>query len=132
VWLAPTEIDVRPILDELQLDAYVRAFQMSAIPPTDPAKVIRETFDLDALAKRYRAFCTTWQNADEAPDALVLTLKLSTQWLRIIREDPRVPAHLLPPDWPAFEAQQLFRSLHKMHDRSATAIASGVLDTLAL
>jgi phenylacetic acid degradation operon negative regulatory protein len=132
VWLAPHEIDVSPIIAELDLRAHVRTFQMRPVPPTDPIAVIRETFDLDALAKRYRMFSATWRHAGErkTPDALVLTLKLSTQWLRIIRDDPRVPVHLLPANWPAIEAQQLFRSLHDAHREAAEALARTLLDTI--
>jgi phenylacetic acid degradation operon negative regulatory protein len=131
VWLAPAEIDVRPIILELELTEYVRAFQLHAVPPTDPAAVIRETFDLEALAQRYREFSSTWAPAQNgALDGLVLTLRLSTQWLRIIRDDPRVPVHLLPDQWPAIEAQQLFRRLHGTHFAAAQAQAAELLDTL--
>jgi phenylacetic acid degradation operon negative regulatory protein len=132
VWLAPSAIDVGPIIAELELRAHVRTFQMRPVPPTDPLAVIRETFDLDALAKRYRTFTSTWRHTSErkAHDALVLTLKLSTQWLRIIRDDPRVPVHLLPANWPAIEAQQLFRSLHEAHRPAAEALAGALLDTI--
>jgi phenylacetic acid degradation operon negative regulatory protein len=131
VWLAPAEVDVRDIIEELELTAYVRAFELRPVAPTDPAAVIRETFDLNALATRYRDFTTTWAPAQNGvPDPLVLTLRLSTQWLRIIRDDPRVPVHLLPASWPAIGAQQLFRTLHGTHFPAARAQAASLLDTL--
>jgi phenylacetic acid degradation operon negative regulatory protein len=134
VWLAPTEIDVRPIVKELELDGHVRAFHLHTAPPTDPASVIRETFDLDAVAKRYRGFIDSFEHleAGDVTDALVLTLRLSTQWLRIIRHDPRVPVHLLPESWPAIKAQQLYRSLHVSHRAAAEALAKELLDTVPL
>jgi phenylacetic acid degradation operon negative regulatory protein len=129
-WLAPAEVDVAPIVAELGLGAHVRAFRIQPIAPTDAAAVIRETFDLATLAERYRSFTAAWSGG--AADALVVTLRLSTQWLRIIREDPRVPLHLLPADWPAIEAQQLFRSLHGAQRAASIALASELLETLAL
>ena len=60
----------------------------------------------------------------------MVTLRLSTQWLRIIREDPRVPLHLLPAGWPAIEAQQLFRSLHGARRAASIALAHELLETL--
>jgi phenylacetic acid degradation operon negative regulatory protein len=131
-WLAPAEVDVAPIVRELGLARYVRAFYVSPAPPTEPASVIRATFDLDALADRYRAFCAGWGEpaASEVSDALVLTLRLSTQWLRIIRDDPRVPLHLLPANWPAIEAQRLFRSLHGAQRPAAERIARELFDTI--
>jgi phenylacetic acid degradation operon negative regulatory protein len=132
VWLAPAQIDVTGILGELGLHNFVRVFALSPRPPTDPAALIGEIFDLEALAERYRAFSAAWQPLarTQAADALVLTLRLSTQWLQIIRSDPRVPLHLLPAGWPAIEAQRLFRSLHGAHRERAEAIASEVLVTI--
>jgi phenylacetic acid degradation operon negative regulatory protein len=132
-WIAPAEVDVRAVIAELKLTAYVNTFTIRATPPTDPAAVIRTTFDVAALSQRYRAFCTAVRRAErESKDALVLTLRLSTQWLRIIRDDPRVPVHLLPSDWPAIEAQRLYRSLHDKHRPAADLIAASLLDTLPL
>jgi phenylacetic acid degradation operon negative regulatory protein len=92
--------------------------------------VIREIFDLDSLAERYRTFCASWRRTPDASDALVATLRLSTQWLRIIRDDPRVPLHLLPANWPAIEAQRLYRSLHDSQRPAAEKIARELLDTI--
>ncbi|HKU44977.1 MAG TPA: PaaX family transcriptional regulator C-terminal domain-containing protein [Polyangiales bacterium] len=130
-WLAPREIDVSAIVAELGLSAHVRAFRIQPVAPTDAAEVIRETFDLDALAERYRSFIAAWSGARGQGDALSLTLRLSTQWLRIIREDPRVPLHLLPADWPAVEAQRLFRTLHGEHRVAAEGIAGKLLEAKA-
>jgi phenylacetic acid degradation operon negative regulatory protein len=130
-WLAPSEIDVRPIIDELALSEHVRAFHVQPAPPTDAAAVIRETFDLAALAERYRAFSRSWVEPSKRlrDDPLVLTLRLSTEWLSIIRDDPRVPVGLLPGDWPAIGAQQLFRSLHGATLPAAREQAARLLDT---
>lgn len=131
-WLAPAEVDVTSIVKELGLARHTRAFYVSPAPPTEPAAVIRAAFDLDALADRYRAFCAGWSEpaSSELSDALVLTLRLSTQWLRIIRDDPRVPLHLLPANWPAIEAQRLFRSLHGQQRPAAERIARDLFDTI--
>jgi phenylacetic acid degradation operon negative regulatory protein len=48
----------------------------------------------------------------------------------LIRDDPRVPIHLLPPHWPAIHAQKLFRSLHAIHDKPARALARDLLETV--
>ena len=131
-WLAPAEVEVTGFVDELGLAAYVRAFHIQPVAPTNPAAIIGETFDLGRLAERYRAFVATWRDDPPASDPLTLTLRLSTQWLRIIREDPRVPLHLLPADWPAVEAQKLYRSLHAAHRPAAEALAATLLDTVPI
>lgn len=132
VWLAPAEVEIGPIVSELELGEYVRAFQVRPLPPADPASLIRAAFDLDALAERYRAFSAYWERHAHAaaPDALVLTLRLSTQWLRIIRHDPRVPVQLLPENWPAIGAQRLFRALHGAQRARAEALARELLETI--
>jgi phenylacetic acid degradation operon negative regulatory protein len=92
--------------------------------------LVREAFDLDELAERYREFiasCEPLLQAD-AGDPLALTLRLSTRWLRIIRDDPRVPLHLLPEDWPALRAQELFYTLHDRHRVAAREVADRVLE----
>ena len=112
----------------------MRAFQLQPAPPTDPASVIRGAFDLDALSGRYLSFIDAFEQlrARDTSDPLVLTLRLSAQWLRIIRHDPRVPVHLLPASWPAIRAQELFRSLHGAHRAAAEALARELLDTVEL
>jgi phenylacetic acid degradation operon negative regulatory protein len=129
-WLAPAEIDVRAMVAELDLGKHVRAFHVQPAPPTDAAAVIRDAFDLAALAERYRAFSRKWERPSSRlrDDPLVLTLRLSTEWLSIIRDDPRVPVKLLPKDWPAIAAQQLFRSLHGTELPAALAQAKALLD----
>jgi len=133
-WLAPRPFDVRPLVTELALERHVRAFGIRPLPPTDAAQVIGETFELDALAARYRAFVAAWRERSvrAAPDPLTLTLGLSTDWLRVLRDDPRVPLRFLPARWPAVEAQQRFRSLHRAQRTAANAIARDVLDTIVL
>jgi phenylacetic acid degradation operon negative regulatory protein len=129
-WLAPAEIDVRPMIAELKLGDHVRAFHVQPAPPTDAAAVVRETFDLTSLAERYRAFSRAWEQPEKRlrDDPLVLTLRLSTEWLSIIRDDPRVPVKLLPKDWPAIGAQQLFRALHGATLPAAQTAAQALLD----
>lgn len=133
VWLAPAEVDVSDVLAELELTQRAQVFHAAPAAPTDAASVIRETFDLATLAERYRGFLATWSDAQRTTtdDPLSLTLRLSTQWLRILRDDPRVPVRLLPDDWPAIEAQELFRGLHARHRRASEALARRLLDTIS-
>lgn len=135
LWVAPGRVDVSSIVAELGLDAHVRVFHAAPAPPTDLAQVVREAFDLDALAGGYTEFLVSWDQpgADRnAADALALTLRLSTEWLEVIRRDPRLPLHLLTAGWPAVRAQEVFFALHSAHDDRARLIAGELLDTIAL
>jgi phenylacetic acid degradation operon negative regulatory protein len=135
LWIAPGRVDVAAIVAELGLDAHVRVFHAAPAPPTDLAQVVSEVFDLDALAAGYDEFLAAWDRTEadrNAGDALALTLRLSTEWLEVIRRDPRLPLHLLPAGWPAVRAQEVFVALHAAHDDDARRIAAEVLDTIAV
>jgi hypothetical protein len=56
---------------------------------------------------------------------------LITDWLRIIRQDPRLPLPHLPADWPAAPAQQLFFQLNARLAGPAAEAAAALLDTVA-
>lgn len=134
VWIAPSAPDaVGPLVEELGVDAHVHVFEVCSSPVTDLAKVAREAFDLEALAAGYEAFLGDWADCPDdepATDPLALTLRLSTEWLQVIRDDPRVPVDLLPPEWPAVHAQERFRALHAANYAAATADAARVLETV--
>ena len=135
VWIAPSEpTAVGPLVEELGLDAHVHVFRVAADPVTDLREIAREAYDLDALAAAYRDFIGRWGDRPldrPADDPLALTLRLSTEWLRVLRDDPRIPIDLLPPGWPAVPAQQLFRALHASNAGAASKVAAQILDTIA-
>ena len=116
VWIAPGEIDVSPLLAELDLGAQVKVFHGRVDAGTDIGAMIEETWELSELALAYAAFVRRW-NPHEKPtpdagDALVLRLRLQTEWLQLVRRDPRLPVKHLPDDWPAEQAEKTFRAVH--------------------
>ncbi|MFD2354386.1 PaaX family transcriptional regulator C-terminal domain-containing protein [Nonomuraea ferruginea] len=83
--------------------------------------------------RRYEGFLRRWDRPDPvpaAPDDLARSLLLLTEWLQIIRTDPRLPLRHLPPDWPAEKAQRLCHALHQRFKPEAAAIADELLDTV--
>jgi phenylacetic acid degradation operon negative regulatory protein len=134
VWIAPsTPHAVGPLVEELGVDAHVHVFQVRSAPVTDLAKIAREAFDLDALAAGYEAFLADWAACPDdrpAEDPLALTLRLSTEWLQVLSDDPRVPLDLLPVDWPAVRAQERFRALHTANCAAAAEVAAERFDML--
>lgn len=136
LWIAPGALDVSGIVVELGVAEHVHLFRAAPLPPTDLAAAAREAFDLDGLADRYRAFVAGWEGDDVhermAAEPLALTLRLITEWLQLLTEDPRVPLHLLPDDWPAVRAQELFLQLHAAHYDAAVAEAAELFDTIEL
>lgn len=138
LWIAPGEADVSGIVAELGLSAHVKVFRARADIGMDIAEMINDTWDLAELAARYRAFDAAWRPLRERPsasdsdeeDALALRLRLSTEWLQVIRSDPRLPVQHLPADWPAAPAEETFRAVHARLDAPAREAARRVLETV--
>ncbi|MEU3885518.1 PaaX family transcriptional regulator C-terminal domain-containing protein [Streptomyces sp. NPDC029041] len=117
LWIAPGEVDVSALVAELGLSAHVKVFRAHADAGMDIGRMIEETWELSDLAGRYAGFTRRWQGWEddlpEADDALVLRLRLQTEWLQIVRRDPRLPVGHLPDDWPAEQAEKTFRTVHE-------------------
>lgn len=117
LWIAPGEVEVSALVAELGLSAHVKVFRAHADAGMDIGQMIEETWELSDLAGSYEAFVRRWQpwtdDLPEADEALVLRLRLQTEWLRIVRRDPRLPVKHLPDDWPAEQAEKTFRAVHE-------------------
>ncbi|MFJ9041012.1 PaaX family transcriptional regulator C-terminal domain-containing protein [Streptomyces sp. NPDC102406] len=135
LWIAPGAVDVSGIVAELGLAAHVKVFRATADLGMDVAEMIDDTWDLKQLDRAYREFADQWrpyagQDAPRDQDALALRLRLATDWLGVIRSDPRLPVEHLPSDWPAGPAQDLFRAVHERLDGPAKDAARRLLDTV--
>ncbi|MCA2183718.1 PaaX family transcriptional regulator [Nonomuraea cavernae] len=131
LWIAPGEVDVTRVIDDL--GANVRVFAAEPRSPTDMRALVADAYDLAGLGRRYQAFLHRWDRPDpmpEAPDDLARSLVLLTEWLQIIRTDPRLPLRHLPGDWPAQQAQRVCHALHERFRPEAEAVASAILDTV--
>ncbi|MGW0288683.1 PaaX family transcriptional regulator [Streptomyces tuirus] len=132
LWIAPGEVDVSALVAELGLSAHVKVFRAHADTGTDIGQMIEETWELSDLAGRYQAFVERWQPWEDglpgAGDALVLRLRLQTEWLRIVRRDPRLPVGHLPDDWPAEQAEKTFRTVHERLTPLAHEASERLLD----
>jgi phenylacetic acid degradation operon negative regulatory protein len=133
LWIAPGEVDVPALLDDLDLGDHLRVLTARPAKPTEDAQLVRAAFDVDAIAADYRAFLARWDTGHplpDAPDDLARQLMLHTDWLGLVRSDPRLPAAHLPQDWPAIRAEQVFHQLASAYTESAGPIARAVLDTI--
>ncbi|WP_239138298.1 PaaX family transcriptional regulator [Actinoplanes regularis] len=130
LWIAPGRRDVTPVLTDLGLGSHIRIFRAEADPATDIAEMISHAYDLPALAARYIDFRTRWESPAVTTDPLAAKLRLVTDWLSIIRRDPRLPIPHLPLDWPAASAQELFFALNDRLATPAAEIAAALLDTI--
>lgn len=133
LWVAPGVVDVPALLDDLDLDDHLKVFTAHTAKPTEADQIAHTAFDVPAIAERYQSFLRRWDHdrpLPDAPDDLARQLLLHTEWLQLVRQDPRLPAEHLPADWPAIRAQHLFRTLAETYRRPAGAIANSVLDTI--
>ncbi len=136
LWVAPGRAAVDEIVGSLGLESHVKAFHASTIPGTDVDQMIRETWDLDAIAAPYHAFVERWRNVetelDQGSDPLAATLLMNSDWLRVIRDDPRLPIEHLPANWPAADAEALFVRVDRRAQQEAARIAELLLDVRPL
>lgn len=133
LWIAPGSVDITTVIDELSLSAHVKIFHARADSATDVRLMIRDTWDLGSLAARYNDFTRRWA----APpcteyDAIAIRLRLVSEWLGLIRSDPRLPGPHLPADWPARRAEETFQRVAAETEVSARQMASAILDTVSM
>lgn len=134
-WIAPGAVDVTPIVDELGLVDHVSALHGRATLPTAPERLIARAFDTAGVAAKYEAFLRRWDVEEpfaELPDDFARQLVLHTDWLEVVRGDPRLPAEHLPPGWPAIQAERVFRALARRYETGAEEIARDLLDLISL
>jgi phenylacetic acid degradation operon negative regulatory protein len=134
MWIAPGDVEVSGIVSELGLAAHVKIFHARADDATDIGLMIRDTWDLRGVASRYADFDKRWTAwlDDGSGDPIGTHLLLISEWLGIIRTDPRLPARHLPSDWPARPAQETF---HRVANRTATpsrGTTTELLETIPL
>lgn len=128
LWIAPGRVNAADIVTGLGLEAHARVFHARADEVTDLAAMIGDAYDLEGVADRYRGFLSRWDQAPAAADPLAARLRLTAEWLDVIRRDPRLPVEHLPAGWPAVPAQILFRKLESAYAEPAAAVAGALLD----
>lgn len=131
LWIAPGQVDVSAVVAELGLAKHVKVFHGEAGVATDIEEMIRDTWDLESVAARYRAFDGRWSEAPAAgtDDPLGARLRLVSEWLDTIRADPRLPSGHLPRDWPARPAQETFHRIAEQTEAPAREMARELLQT---
>lgn len=130
LWIAPGRVDVSAIVAELGISTRVRVFRAHADELTDVDQLVHDAYDLDALAGRYRDFAERWSDPPHVDDPLAAHLAVVTEWLRIIRTDPRLPLRHLPVDWPAIPAQKTFQHLEAELVAPAAELAASLFESI--
>ena len=89
----------------------------------DPARVVADAWDLDAVADAYRAFAARF--ARMRPRGAEAVFRAQTQlvhdWRKFPFLDPDLPDGMLPARWPRRRAHDLFHERHAEWEREARA-----------
>jgi len=87
----------------------------------DAQKIVSEAWDLQGVARAYRAFTDTFQK--ERPKSAEATFRaqalLVHDWRKFPFLDPDLPERLLPAEWPRAKAHQVFRARHALWHETA-------------
>jgi phenylacetic acid degradation operon negative regulatory protein len=113
-WVTPwaqRETEIRAALGELDLTAGALSWVGWPGALGEVEARVEEIWDLDAIASDYEAFKGAAESEDPstAEEAFVSLVRLVQDWRHFPAADPGLPEALLPPDWPAREAADLFR-----------------------
>ncbi len=135
LWIAPGKVHVAEMVAELGLSEFVTVMFARPEAPTDAAEIVNRAFDLDTIATSYHNFLKNWDSSNpwlDWPDDLARQLLIHTEWLQLVRQNPRLPADYLPADWPAFRAEHVFQSLAQKFALEAESIAASLFDLIEL
>ncbi|MEV8311133.1 PaaX family transcriptional regulator C-terminal domain-containing protein [Streptomyces flavidovirens] len=123
VWLAPGRVleDARGMLLRLGLSDYVHLFAADYAAFGDLRTNVRSWWDFPAIQKQYAEFTDAYGPVAErlthpgevdSTEAFHNYVPMLTQWRRLPYLDPGLPTELLPSDWNAVAARQVFQRLH--------------------
>lgn len=133
LWIAPGRKDVSAIVADLALTEHVNVFTAQTAGPTQAADLVAKAFDTGAISQRYDEFLERWSPRRPMPllpDALARNLVLHSDWLQLVRQDPHLPAELLPRQWPAIRAEKVFQRLAIAYEPEASRIARSLIEEL--
>jgi phenylacetic acid degradation operon negative regulatory protein len=114
LWITPHGERERELSD-VDATAELLSFQASLGTLGDPAKVLAEAWDLDAVARAYRAFADSFGRVrPKTPEAVFRAqTQLVHEWRKFPFLDPDLPEAVLPARWPRAEALKVFRERHE-------------------
>ncbi|MFJ7266913.1 PaaX family transcriptional regulator C-terminal domain-containing protein [Streptomyces sp. NPDC099050] len=123
VWLAPGRLldDARGMLIRRGLSDYVHLFAADYAAFSDLPETVSSWWDFPAIQEQYATFTDAYgpvaagcaqQRDIDGGEAFRHYVPMLTQWRRLPYLDPGLPSELLPADWNAVAARQIFQQLH--------------------
>jgi DNA-binding transcriptional regulator PaaX len=119
LWAAPRHVDVASLVTDPAVLSGLRVIQGRPQPPSSAPELVRRAFDVTGLEARHAGFVLRWRPVADVPlsqwpDPLVARTVLATDWLQVIRDDPRLPSRFLGAKWTGTESRQLYLDLDTM------------------
>lgn len=116
LWVSPhveREHEVRDVASNGSA-AELLSFRAELGPVGDPAKVVAEAWDLEAVAESYRAFVARFGRSrpKSREEIFRAQTELVHEWRRFPFIDPDLPDGLLARSWPRQRARELFVRRH--------------------
>ena len=125
LWISPHAERERELLAGARRDgvAALMSFQAQIGALGEPAEVVAEAWDLDAVAEAYRDFVATFgRQRPRASEAVFRAQTLLVHaWRKFPFLDPDLPEDMLPPGWPRRRAHDLFHQRHAQWHETAQA-----------
>jgi phenylacetic acid degradation operon negative regulatory protein len=127
-------------LAEFGLTGAIIQMEADTLPETPDsllADMVEENWHLQEVGQRYREFLSRfkplarWLRTHKAPEpeaAFVARTLLIHDYRRVLLQDTRVPAALLPPRWPGLEAEQLTAAVYSALKGASLAFISSELE----
>jgi phenylacetic acid degradation operon negative regulatory protein len=116
-----TAAEARQACAQLPGGQHVLVFAANGLDPRTDRRIATSSWELRALAARYRRFITAFEplraSLDTAPtlepqSAFVVRTLLLHEFRKVHLRDPLLPAPLLPAGWAGFAAYELCRDLY--------------------
>lgn len=105
------------------LSEYVHLFAADYAAFSDLPGTVSSWWDFPAIQDQYATFTDAYgpvaaglaqQPETDGAEAFRHYVPMLTQWRRLPYLDPGLPSELLPPDWNAVAARQMFQQLHEV------------------
>ncbi len=129
-WLSPhkRDVELNRVLAELGIEAYVHFFSGTHWGQATGPELVKQCWDLPSLAENYTEFLERHQpiykrsqeelnNGLTQEEGFARRFWMTCEFLPYLRDDPNLPAQLLPPNWIGFQARQLFADYRTLLDK---------------
>jgi phenylacetic acid degradation operon negative regulatory protein len=116
LWIAPGRVDVGAVFADAGLTDVAGLadwFAASPLPGVRVEDLIRRAWPVDRIRDEHERFIERWRSRSDQEDPLARITLLGSDWLRVLRADPGLPARFLGPGWPAARSAAAYRRCYQ-------------------